>query len=258
MCGLLATAILVTSLSVWVSSACFADSAIGRQEAISIAARCIGLGDLAGLTVTVERVVPAGDRTPFLSDLVNGRKCYAVRFSGLEIKLPLGDEDEEIIAAIHGLNALIDAESGKLFRVWSTERLDPPSMKRSPAEVADRISRTNDERWLAFPDAPPSVALLRALYHRNWRVASLMEQLDAYYVVSERTETDLVPPDTEPELRVSYTKTRTTWQIVARQRHPHFWGIAPLAGDTEPFPVYGCRLIVDAETGEALSASNLY
>ncbi len=244
------------------SSAIARDARSGPDAAIRIAAEHIGLTDLDGIEICVRRVIPEGDTTPFLSHLINGRECYAVRFSGLEIKLPLGEEDDEIISAVHGLNALIDAESGKLFRVWSTEWLDPQSMKRSVSESEANINRENGARWMGFPEAPPSVGLLEALYDRSLRLSSLMEQLDAYYVVHESRAAPQLETDSQElgeasaEERAPIVVTRATWQMVVRQQIPFL----PHGGpeQVEPYPVYGLRLTVDAETGEFLGGVNFY
>jgi hypothetical protein len=235
---------LVSVLALAAGTAPFgAEPVLTEQAAIQRAACYIGFGgsDLGRATVTVERVVPEGDKTPFLSNLVNGRDCYRVRFSGVNINLPWGERDHRV-APFHELNALLDARSGKLLRVWSTKWLDPPTAKRTAAEVEAKYRRFCSERWAGVPDALPTVPLLKALYNP---FESHTEQLDAYYV------TRVTEGWNGPE-----TVTRPAWELVTYSQTSFSSGQGP-EQDT-PYPIYGWRIVVDAETGEMLDSSNWY
>ena len=233
-------------------------STISDQEAIRIAAQGIGLTDLSRLTVTATRVVLTGDQTPFVHALMEGRRCYLVVFSGVEIRVPWGVEDEKVVSAIHGLEALVDAGSAQLLRVWSSEWLNPPSMRRAVAEVELAIRSLDEERWVGIPTAPPKVTLLTALYDREYREATYMEQLDAYYVTSEKVEAWIDENAPDGPVYHSELRTRDTWQIILRSQVPFIPSSTPVGEQTEPYPIFGWRLAYDAQTAECVEASTVY
>jgi hypothetical protein len=223
-----------------------------EAAAVRTASQWIGLPDSPRPVVTIARVVVKGDRTPFLHDLIEGRTCYQVTFTGLTIRLPWGENDQEITSAIHGLTALVDARSGQVLRVRSVARLNAPSDRRTAAEVEGRISLLNEERWTGLPTAPPKVSLLKALYDREGRIATYMEQLDAYYVISVTGPTSV---NEETGQVLGGPETRDTWQITLH-RHVPFGPFSP-AEQEKPL-IYGWREVVDGQSGEHIESSNVY
>jgi hypothetical protein len=215
------------------------ETGVGSDAVVAIAAQYIGLTDLAQLYITVDRVVPEGDTTPFLSHLVNGRECYVVTFDNVEIRMPWANIEtgEEMVIPIRTLKALMDAESGTLLRVWSTEWMDPPTMRRTALEVEQSISQLDEEEWVGFPDSIPSMSLLEAMY--RYVLAASVEQLDAYYVTTNSLKGE----------------GRATWQIIARQGEP-FSHAGP--EQEHPYPVYGFRFTVDGESGEPGYSCSIY
>jgi len=206
---------------------------ISGDEAVARAAAYIGIADLSDVTVSVDRVVPEGDQTPFLNGMVNDRPCYVVTLDGVDIRIPWGSEEERVLP-VRTLNALLDARTGQLLKLWSGEWLDPPSMRRPAAEVEDELRNYGGEEWQGFPEQLPKISFLELLYMT--RFPSHMQQLDAVYVVRNGRPTWLVTVfDTSP--------------IETCRERPE---------QAEPFPVYGWRMGNDGETGELYIHSTVY
>ncbi len=210
---------------------------LAPSEAAQVAAQWIGISQPAA---AVSAIMVEGDQTPFVHALLEGHKCYLVTFSGVNIPLPWGEDGGEIMAAIHGLNALVDAQSKQVLRVWSTEWLDPPSSRRAIRDVEGKIGLLNGERWSGLPTTPPKVTLLQALRDPERRITTYMEQLDAYYVTSTCE---------------GATTSDDTWQIIIHQQTP-LWGSLP--EQLTPYPIYGWRLVVSGQTGAQFTSSSVY
>jgi hypothetical protein len=244
-------AVVVALAGVGASSTA-AGSVLSADDAVRVAAEYLGLAPgaatagaatagaptVSAATVGVERVVLQGGGTPFLQ--LDGRACYSVRFGGLDIRVPWGTGGMEVVLPIHELNALVD-DSGLLLRAWSTEWLDPPTMKSDVRQVEANIGRLGYERWEGIPSEPPKVTLLQALYDRHVAYA---EQLDVFYVTRVSKQGD------------GTWTSQPTWQIVMRSQTPFFPD--QMAEQETPYPIYGWRRGIDAQTGEVVVDCSIY
>ncbi|NIM47712.1 MAG: hypothetical protein GTO22_00350 [Gemmatimonadales bacterium] len=247
---------------------------ISDDDAMARAAAYIGVEDVSSVTVSLDRLIPEGDRTPFLSSMVNGRRCYIVTFEGLSIPNSVPEPKEEY-HHVHTLNALVDAETGQLLKIWSREWLDPPSMRRTTEQVEFEL-RWDGEEWPGFPDELPKISLL-ALLNLTGFPAAHAGQLDAVYVTLHNdrphwlvTVLDTSPiecADEEPEAPdgmtcgawydcdpddpdarcnlVDYDDPR--WSLYCDAEQLTKWS-----------PVYGWRMGNDGETGQLYTHSSTY
>jgi hypothetical protein len=232
---------------------------ISDDEAVARAAAYIGVEDLSSVTVSLDRVIPEGDRTPFLSSMVNGRRCYIVTFGGVDIP-----KSEDEVHRVHTLNALVDAETGQLLKLWSSEWLDPPTMQRTAAQVEAEIGR-NGEEWQGFPEQLPKISLLELLDMTGF--PPHMQQLDAVYVTlhNRRPHWLVTVRDTSPIYRVDEWPEladglRCGISVGCHPDDADAWHGRDFDAErqTIQFPVYGWRMGNDGETGQLYSHSNFY
>ncbi len=238
MAGIVVAAVLVASVAASVPT----DRPLtNAAQAIARAREYLGLpAKYAGATSATTLVVQA-DNTPFLHDQVVGKLCWRVTFEGVDVVTP-AREGPVKNEAVRGFSVLLDAASGKLFRVSSIGPLSEVAAKRAP-EVSEEVIGRAFEEWTGFPEAMPKVSLLEAL--RNVMEAGGAEQIDAWHVAASYDGNN------------GHCDRCPTWMIVMRSTRP-FEG-AQKPEQPGPPPIFGFRVAIDATTGESMFGTpNMY
>lgn len=184
------------------------------------------------------RITIIEDDTPFLYKEVIGRDVWEVRLD--DIKLTMADWDENLQRSHNGkdLIALVDIETGVLYRVYSSlEYEDPDLAPEPPAESATVWQTLSRKVYTGFPQEPPAVSLREALNAACGSNPLEAKEIIAVCVLFSHQGAEPVP----------------VWAITGR-------GIpaSELAGD-EDVPVYlrnRARTIVNAVDGKAWIVTN--
>jgi len=209
--------------------------AMTTYQAITTARAVLGLTDMTGVAASATRITMKGDRSPFVHNEIGGKVCYLVAFDNVQIKMPDGEGEaaEQRTVPIHDFRVAVEASTGKVLRIWSAEWLDPPTARRSIAEIEAKLDCNSHERWDGIATTVPKVPLLEAMRRND--VGLGVEQLDVWYVMY---------------------KGAPTWIVLARSQ------IGGTAMDrreqTDPYPIYGWRTGINADTGRPVFAGNIY
>jgi len=210
-----------------------------EQQAVGRTREIVGLPDRSPARLSAELVTLAEDNTPFLHDQIVGRPIWRVVIADwkLELKSAPPDEQDQYSRLF---DVFIDPKNAHLLKVISRwpEGVPVIAPEPSPGSAEDQMSRSDSERYVGFPDAPPRVDLLRALdILRKDGVAEplLAKQIVAHYVLRSTMG----------------RKARAVWAITLR-------GIPPIKPPPPAVSIDALnhiRAIFDAETGEWLCAT---
>jgi hypothetical protein len=210
-----------------------------EHQAIGKAREIVGLPDRSPARLSAQLVTLAEDNTPFLHHRIAGRPIWQVVIKDWRLQLksaPAGEEDQYSRV----FDVFIDPTNGHLLKAISRwpQGVPPIAPEPSARSAEDQMSRSDSETYVAFPDAPPRVDLLRALdMLREHGVAEPLaaRQIVAHYVLRSTMG----------------AKPRPVWAITLR-------GIPPIKTPPPGVSIDALnhiRVILDAETGKWLCAT---
>jgi hypothetical protein len=185
------------------------------------------------------KIVVEEDDTPFLWKQVIGRYVWEVKLNNIYLDMP--DWDPWLRQTKNGKNftALVDVETGVLYRVYSKINYDDPDLApEPPPESATVWGIAEHEVYAAFPSAPPAVALHEALNAASGSNPLAAKEVIAVCVMYSHLDQEAIP----------------VWSITGR-------GIPDMGmlggDDVPPYARKRMRTVVNAEDGKPLFMTNM-
>jgi len=223
---------------------------VTEEEKVSILERndlFTGLNSLEGVSKEVKKINVYKDNTPFIHDHIQG-KLWLVEIKNVRLKLKSaipGYEDKYV----RDFEALIDPNTGNFLKITSKYKGFAPEMRPEPnSAVAEKQLIGSREKYLGFPQVQPNITFLDALNSvliKGVGSPFLAKEIDGIYVMHSEM-------NAEP---------RPVWVITLRGIPPLELS-GPMGATPEEYmsPVWQMnhiRNIIDANSGEFLSASNI-
>jgi len=192
--------------------------------------------------------------TPFIHDLIDGRKVWKVPFYNIRIseKKEMGEMEKKSLS-MRGIDVYIDnerdfdvyinAESGQLFKIIASfSEYDPALAPEPPYEIAEEQMRSINEKYLALPDSLPNVSFFDCL-KRCFDPPEQSKEIIGFYVIVKDYDRD--------------KEAFPAWIIINKGFPPDQLSLPPGAKDWIPVHHKNMRRnIFNAETGRFISADN--
>lgn len=226
--------ILLATVSALQASAATTEQPIDSAAAVTAAFETMGLDTLSeqdknSRLVSVSQEKLADSTTPFISDLLDGRSVWAVRFQNV----PIRSHHDSTSVTQRDFRVFLDQSTGLPIKVVSQiEDYDEAYWHKAPADTATLHLMRTSERYHGLPSKPPTIEVVDAIRRTQWNLTHA-EEITLLYVMYSNMGRD--------PIRV--------WDV-------YFWGV-PFAHF--PGPRYRTefgRCTVNAENGNALGCGN--
>jgi hypothetical protein len=233
------------------ASYCFAKPKLGTQvEVLNYINTITDFNDLGGIIYSYKQVNITDDNTPFLHEQIKGKKdVWLVEAKNVYLRrFPSGRENTD-----RKFSILVDSNSGKLLKITSKYDGFDPDMKPEPNAASAERQIGGNEKYLGFPDTPPTITFLKALDILNEKAVSKptsAKEIDAYYISWSSNDMSWISK--------TILGQHNVWVITLR-------GVPALPGGSWPgedvskikkWSINHLRIVLDAETGEILSQGN--
>ena len=193
----------------------------------------------ATLSENVSLETIASDNTPFLANIIVGRRVWKVKINDVALSLPSWVPSFAAKQRPRDYEVWIDSATGVLFRIESRSQVvDTDLAPEPPSDTATKMLKGCGEAWLGFPETIPPITFQEALNAAGAANPVEAREIVAWCVMFSLSGKPAIP----------------TWQIIGR-------GIPPFEFHEHPErPLYKrnrMRSVVDAVTGKEIMFSNM-
>ncbi len=220
--------ILLATVSALQASAATAQQPIDSAAAVTAAFETMGLDtldeqDKNSRLVSVSQEKLADSTTPFISDLLDGRSVWAVRFQNV----PIRSYHDSTAVTQRTFTVYLDQSTGLPIKVVSQiEDYDEAYWHKAPADTATLHLMRRSQEYLGLPETPPILSALEVITRIERNLAPA-EEIVLLYVLFSNMGRD--------PIRV--------WDV-------YFWGVRFAHYPGPRYRTHYGRCTINAQTGE--------
>jgi len=209
-----------------------------HKQAIDIALKVTGFDKIPDILVFARREVLAKDDSPLVDEGIVGRPLWRVTIANAKVKVLPGDGKTYQNPHIHAFDVLVDAETGRVFKITSLwpAATEPKEEVRAliSKRRADKDFRNNERFPSGIPKDLPKVTFLQAVEtasHEDSTIITHAKKIEGVYVIF-----------------IDMGTRRPAW-VIFHYGFPPFRPIGPVK-EVPADARTGAFNIIDAATGE--------